>query len=213
MNAQEIKPTVGDVATEFGVTGGILNTDIKLANSDAFFKARYFNTDKLAYRVSFSLNTDSDKNDIDAGANATAKTGENYSNFLIGFGLEKHFTGTDRLSPYVGGEFLLGFDSNKKTHETNNTNGDYTKMETKGPNSFGFGARGVFGADYYFAKKVFLGVEAGLQLMYVSNGKTTTTTETKLGSSTTTTNTEIPGGSNFNISSSVITGLRIGFVF
>ena len=213
VNAQEIKPTAGDVATEFGVTGGILNTDVKLANSDAFFKARYFSTDKLAYRASFSLNTNSDKKDTNPGSNATGKTVDSSSNFLIGFGLEKHFTGTDRLSPYIGGELLLGFDSKKNTDETNNTNGDYTKTVTKGPNGFGFGARGVFGADYYFAKKVFLGVEAGLQLMYTSTGKTTTTTETKTGANITTTPSEVPGGSGFNISSSVITGLRLGFVF
>ena len=89
----------------------------------------------------------------------------------------------------------------------------YDKTVIKGANGFGFGARGVFGADYYFAKKVFLGVEAGLQLMYTSTGKTVTTSETKTGAVVTTTNTEVPGGNKFNISSQLTAGLRLGFVF
>lgn len=214
VNAQEIKPTAGDVTAEVGVTGGIINTDFELSNAagKGFFKARYFSTDKLAYRISFGLNTNSDKKDK-MGTDMTGKTVNSSSDFLVGFGLEKHFTGTDRLSPYVGGELLLGFDSKKNTDETNYTNGNYDKTVIKGANGFGFGARGVFGADYYFAKKVFLGVEAGLQLMYTSTGKTVTTSETKTGAVVTTTNTEVPGGNKFNISSQLTAGLRLGFVF
>ncbi|WP_018676486.1 hypothetical protein [Riemerella columbina] len=233
MNAQEYKPTTGDVTTEFGLTGGLGNTSIELPGKGAFFKARYFKANNMAYRMSLFLGTSSNTDDIDNKINeaslselhTTGKDKSSNTGFLLGFGLEKHFTGTERLSPYIGGELLLGFNSQKTSKNTTTVNSgknttyykNEIKSEVKGPNEFSFGVRGVFGADYYFTKKVFLGVEAGLGLVYASKGKTTTTSSVSMSTGgTTTSNTDttvVPGGSSFSISPSVVTGIRIGYTF
>lgn len=234
VNAQEYKPEAGKVTTEFGLAGGLGNTAVQLPSSgEAFFKARYFKTENMAYRLSLSVASTMNKKDVNDFVNPgaadelhiTGKDKTSSTKFLLGFGVEKHFEGTERLSPYVGAELLVGYAAQKNTIERtvvnsgSNTNAykKEEKTEVKGPNAFAFGLRGVFGADYYFAKKVFLGVEAGLGLMYQSNGKTITSDSqsTTQGGNTvsSSSSTETPGGSIFNVTPSVITGVRIGYVF
>ncbi len=207
MNAQEVgyKPVAGDVTAELGLTGGLGNTSVAIADqgfgAGAMFKGRYFTTDKMAYRATVVIgNTDTEDNKT---SNTVVEDSD--FNLGLGFGIEKHFTGTERLSPYVGGDILIGFANQKQTTTYTPTNGTPQVMETTGPNSFNFGVRGVFGADYYFVKRVFLGVEAGLGLMYKSEGDTTV----KVAN---TTNTK-KGGSSFNITPAVVGGIRIGYAF
>ena len=248
VSAQEYKPTAGDVTVDLGVAGGLGDTSIALADGGAAFKARYFKTDKFAYRVTVLLannnttanptaNTVTKDNDFSLGlgfgveqhftgtdkfayrltmllAN-NATTTNPTSNIVakdkdfslgLGFGIEQHFTGTERLSPYVGGDILVGYASADTKSTFTPTNGSQIVTEVKGPNSFSAGVRGVFGADYYFAKRVFLGVEAGLSLTYSSEGDT----KTKV---TGLPETKVEGGNNFNISPAVVTGIRIGYAF
>lgn len=188
MNAQEYKPTTGDVTVEFGLTGGLDNTSVGFAEGGAF-KARYFKSENVAYRGIFNLSTGS-KNDKSTSAETSS------FGFDLGFGVERHFSGTDRLSPYVGGDVILGY---------SNSTQKSTGSEISGPNQFSFGVRGVFGADYYFAKRVFLGVEAGLGIGFSSTGKTT---EKSAGTTTT-----VKGSSSFNIAPQLITGIRLGYAF
>lgn len=205
MNAQEYKPTTGDVTVDLGLSGGLGNTSINLPDqgfgAGAMFKARYFKTDKLAYRGTVFITNDNEtKNPSNNIVNKSSGFG-----LGLGFGIEKHFTGTERLSPYVGGDVLIGFNntSNKTTATVANST---VVSEVKGPNNFMFGVRGVFGADYYFAKRVFLGVEAGLGLVYKSEGDVTT-------SVTGQNDVVVKGGNSFNISPAVVTGIRLGYAF
>ena len=55
VSAQEYKPAAGDVTVDLGVSGGLGNTSIALADGGAAFKVRYFKTDKLAYRFTMVL--------------------------------------------------------------------------------------------------------------------------------------------------------------
>lgn len=214
--AQDFKPVAGDVTTEFGLTGGINNTDFKLTDGAAgLLRFRYFNTEKVAYRLGFNVSSTNDKkNAYGVDANQKGTFTQKATNVLINLGIEKHFTGTDRLSPYVGGDILFGTGSGTETAEnTTNKGATYTKdvfNETKGPGYVSFGLRGVVGADYYIAKRMYLGVEAGLGLVYEKEGKTKTTT-TAAGVTTTTEHKS--AGSSFNIKPSVITGVRVGFAF
>lgn len=206
VNAQEYKPTAGDVTVDLGVSGGLGNTSVNLPNQGfgmgPMFKARYFKAEKLAYRATLFVANDSyTDNSVE---HVVGK--ENEFGLGLGFGIEKHFTGTERLSPYVGGDVILGYSSiSSKETESLPSQPVYT-FERTGPNNFGFGLRGVFGADYYFAKRVFLGVEAGLGFMYVTEGETTI-------KSTGSPDVTVKGGNTFSIRPDVATGVRIGYAF
>ncbi len=208
MSAQEYKPVAGDVTVDLGISGGLGDTSIELPDqgfgAGAMFKGRYFVTDKFAYRGTLFIS--SDNKTANPTTNEVVK--DNDFGLGLGFGVEKHFTGTDRLSPYVGGDVMIGFTSKKNTSTITSTGSNPTTFvtETKGPNNFSAGVRGVFGADYYFAKRVFLGVEAGLGLMYVSEGDITTKT-------TGTQDFKVEGGDKFQISPAVVTGIRLGYAF
>lgn len=203
-NAQDYKAKTGDVTVDLAVAGGLGNTTVSLADqgfgNGAMFKARYFKTDKLAYRGLLFLGTSSSTDK----SVANQETKDSNSGVGIGFGVEKHFTGTDRLATYVGFDGILGFTSQKS--ETNSTTGTAWTHTVKGPNDFRFGVRGVFGADYYFVKRAYIGVEAGLGIYFKSTGKTTTS-HTGLADVT------VDGGSSFNVSPALITGFRLGYAF
>ncbi len=102
------------------------------------------------------------------------------SSFTINPGFEKHFTGTDRLSPYLG--FEIYFSRSKSTftkdtlvegnfasgvrYDTVGTSQTYsapwtTFSLTEKSGSKTFGVNLIAGMDYYFTKNLSLGVEFG----------------------------------------------------
>lgn len=221
-NAQsEFKPNAGDVTTEFGLSGGILNSNFNLNDKGekgqlqnaGMLRFRYFANEDMAFRLGLNVstggNTDNFYGGNDQENKGTYKT--NSSLFLINLGVEKHFEGTERLSPYVGGDLLFQAANHKSEWNNATQTGSGYQADnsgsSKGPGSLGFGLRGVVGADYYFAKRVFLGAEAGLGFLYSKAGKTTFKSD---GDPTVTIKS---AGSNFQLSPSVVTGVRIGFVF
>lgn len=212
---QHLKAEKGDVTTEFGLAGGLNNADFKLNEGGAgLLRGRYFVKDNMAFRLGLSLGLSHDKNNVYGGPSnnlvGTDKT--NSTNFLLNLGIEKHFAGTANLSPYVGGDVLFGI-SGKKQNLDNTDGNNYVadfSSEVKGPGALSFGIRGVVGADYYIAKHVYLGAEAGLGFLYSHEGKTKIST-TIAGHSTS--STIKSSGDSYELNPSVITGIRIGFVF
>jgi hypothetical protein len=219
--AQDFKPVKGDVTTEFGLTGGINETNFDLNDGAGLLRFRYFQKDNLAFRLGFNVGSqNTTKNAYGAvGTPAEGKEGSattKATQFLINLGVEKHFTGTERLSPYVGGDILFGAGTRKTSFEnaTGSANtpvyADNTSSEVKGPGYTSIGLRGVIGADYYIAKRLYLGVEAGFGFNYESAGETKTST-TVAGNTTTVTTKS--AGNAFEINPSIITGVRVGFAF
>ena len=210
------KPLKGDVTAELGLAGGLNNADFTLnEGTSGLLRFRYFATEKLAFRLGVSVSATSETEKfygtgIDLNREGKAMT--NSKGFLLNLGIEKHFTGTPRLSPYVAGDILFGVMGQKAKLENTDGNSfvNAVSAETKGPGNFSFGLRGVVGADYYIAKHVYLGAEAGLGFLNSIAGKTETTTT--IGGTTTTVKTK-SAGSTFELNPSVITGIRIGFVF
>ncbi|TZF84098.1 hypothetical protein FW774_11705 [Pedobacter sp. BS3] len=210
VQAQDFKPAKGDITTEFGLTGGINSTNFTLNESatGGLLRFRYFQSEGLAYRLGFNVSSSSDKTNVYGPNDEKGTLTQSQTVFVVNLGVEKHFAGTERLSPYAGGDILIGAMSQKDKAE-DYAGGAYaanTNSEVKGPGTFGFGLRGIVGADYYIAKHLFLGAEAGFGFLYAKEGETKTT-----ASGTTTT--VKSAGSNFALSPSVITGVRIGFVF
>ena len=139
-------------------------------------RMRYFLTSKLALRSKFAFDftsgTDHVYNPLDP--NALPFTIEsNSSNLNLGIGVEHHFIGTDKLSPYFGAEAGFGI-SNKKTTGTNTydgltmSEGGAFIAQTTGAYSAYVGL--VFGADYYIVPSVYVGAEISYGFGYQGNG-------------------------------------------
>ena len=159
-------------------------------------KFRKFTDDYNAIRLEVSLGMNSDKTrSLFAGENGLQGDDANETTFSTasGFnisvrpGIEKHFDGTNRLSPYVGAAFNVDYSSSKTTNEfwspdsraslidnnVDNDFSDFTVWEQETTNgSFGFGLMALAGMDFYFADNVYLGVEFGLGLGLNSQSNT-----------------------------------------
>lgn len=221
MSAQEettsaYKPVKGTIATEVGLIGGLNNADFDLnSNTTSAVKFRYFFKDDMALRLGLGINSHKDEM-IDNSDIANLKTliNKNSSN-LINIGIEKHFAGAERLSTYAGADLLIGFNGasaeyteNGYSFEVDGANLNSTTLAVDGSNraSTDFGFRLFTGADYYITKKVFLGVEAGLNFLSKSE-KDVEITETA------TPNVTVAGGKSGGFETKVIGGVRIGFQF
>jgi hypothetical protein len=154
-------------------TGGEKNIEVAFAPlggnpiSMSGIRLRIFNSESSAIRLGvFIGGTSSEEimqeanNDIDA---LELIDSESTFDFSLNAGYEMHFAGTDRLSPYVGGEIAFG--SSSETTETQTQyleDGDdqVQTQITKGGTSR-FGVNLVAGVDYYIADALYLGAEIG----------------------------------------------------
>jgi len=121
-------------------------------------------------------------------------------------GIERHFAGTDRLSPYYGAEALVDFTSSNDKSEF--LVGDDVEEGTTTNGSIGFGLNAIAGVDFYFADNIYLGAELGLGFGFTSEF------DTKSESTVEGTDTvETPNGSSLNIGPNVVGAIRLGFLF
>lgn len=166
-----------------------------------YLKGRYFISDNLAVRLGL---------DIKYQHNAPTKDlTQNMFQMSIVPGIEKHFAGTGRLSPYIGGEVNVGFTSSSTDATvggtTNTIKGAWTDSTGAGVanrGNFHLGVNLLAGTDYYFAKHFFAGLEMGYGFMMTSTSDITVN-----GTVTS------KGGSNFGLGSNVLGTIRLGFVF
>jgi hypothetical protein len=188
-------------------------------------KVRYFISNTFALRVGFNVN--STKRDITTtnpyGTNPYTLE-ENKKSTLVGLnvGIEKHFLGTRRLSPYVGAE-LAGatkFSShviNDGTTETTIDNAWRTVSLVNNNFVYGYeekaytqyGVNLIGGFDFYVAKHFFLGYEVAFQVF----------NKEYKGTEITTVGTPFPQDNpdsketEFTFGPYLINGIRIGYVF
>jgi|SRR6478609_5738435 len=222
-SAQDYKPLKGAATAEFGVTGGISNTALTLNNGGGQLRFRYFLADQLAARVGFNITSSSTKSMVYEAGN-TGNEGSRVSKtsgITFNLGVEKHFTGSDRLSTYLGADLLI-VKNGASGKDENYNGGVYSKdynVTYKGRNpagtatsSFGWGLRLVGGADYYFIENVYLGGEFGWGFTSTKNGKTSVATTPGTGAPTTTVENKSTG-SAFTLTPQIITGIRLGFKF
>jgi hypothetical protein len=135
-------------------------------------RTRYFLSENLAYRIGLFAGGSrkpsyTELNNIDL-VNST----RNF-NFTLRTGLEKHFEGTRKLSPYYGGELAFSYKKNTISTESawiSNTN-EIKTQKSKSTNST-FGINLFTGADLYLTDKIFLGVEIGFGFQYEGRGRT-----------------------------------------
>jgi len=225
--AKVYKPSQGDVLAEIGfLVAGIGNNPTSLQESPfgagigaSQLKFRYFLQDQIALRVGFGLTQTANTNRYyENPGSGKGFERDVYSRFGLNAGVEKHFTGTGRLSTYLGADVLLQKISASTKWENSDGNGyvDGQTRKTRGFNaagdnaSFGFGLRAVAGADYYFVEKVYLGAEFGWGFIASKEGKTKD--ENTVGGVSNTVETKSTGG-NFELAPNITAGLRLGFIF
>lgn len=176
---------MGNLVSDVNTSGmGISGSPSPIFGLDLGFKGRYFISDNLAVRLTLGFGNTTLK-EVDYNNPAPDhKDDEDVlktktSNFVIAPGIEYHFAGFERLSPYVGAEFLFGTLTNK-TDLTYSYKDDYTKTKQKGTS---LGINLVAGFDFYVYKGLYLGAELGFG--YSSNKLKDTEYEQQVGNTTT----------------------------
>lgn len=231
-SSSEYKPSKGSVTTEVGLTGGLGNSGYNLNQTGSVtgaptLKFRYFYKNNIAFRLGFSaFRSASDTNPTTITVNTpiptppalfTPSTSGFTSNtfFGVNLGVEKHFKGTERLSTFIGADLLIGTRSSY-TEAVNNSTAilsTTTTVKNNNGNSY-FGLGLLTGADYYIAKKVYLGVELGLALIRSKNKDRVQNTQTTASGVVSTSEvTTSVGGSDFDLTTSLLSGVKIGYQF
>lgn len=227
----DFKPTKGSFATELNFNP--FKGNLSFNNVLNQVKGRYFLSPQLALRLGFNINTlDSTQNyGTPYGSQASFTKDKRTSNSLgLNFGIEKHFKGTKRLSPYIGVDAFWGTKSTKQ-ETSNNANTTtiknawlttiqyvqtttppyyYTTVTTADENAYTrFGVTAVAGFDFYMAKNFFLGYEFNLgysKTDYKTPEVTTTGQSTPALSF-------YSNNSTSKFGTSLVNGIRIGYLF
>ena len=180
------KPT-GD--NPFSLEGQLSYNTASLSFDAPSLRMRYFIMDDLAARVSLSINNASTKDyyyELADNAGGEGTEINKTSLTMISLGAEKHFAGTEKLSPYVGADLVFGMGNTSAKWDKFDGlgyNADF-KAAAKAPISM-FGINLVAGTDYYFAENFYVGLELGLgfqsvtekagEFEFTTAGNTTTT--------------------------------------
>ena len=180
------KPAAGDITLETQLNFQVGSAPISIFTPNV--RARYFLNNGLAGRLQFlfaSSSTTENFAEKPDGGGASGEQKIKSSTFTFKPGIEKHFTGTSKLSPYVGAELDLTF--NGASEEWTNTDGNNYVKDQKGKieggNSNGaragsrIGVNLVFGGDYYFTESIYVGGEFTWG-WGITSTKDRTTTET-----------------------------------
>ena len=197
------KATAGNIALEANLN--LFNgNNMSLSNSLNQIKGRYFLSDDMALRMGVHIGY---SNQEDESLGNPRLTERKSFDFSLNPGIEKHFGGTERLSPYVGAELSLQYHG--ASARITDNDGDVTEYEGMWENGnnrgyIGLGLNGLAGFDYYLAKNFFVGYELGLGLNFRSEREGEVIANGNVVA--------LPGGSRTNLGPYVLNGIRVGFV-
>ncbi|PCJ64973.1 MAG: hypothetical protein COA58_11930 [Bacteroidetes bacterium] len=202
------KPSDGNLVTEANFNLSNFNNNFTLPS----LRFRYFTSSDMAFRVDLGVNGNSTTNNFIENADGTGGTGDNVvknSSVNIGIGVEKHFGGNNRFSPFVGAQVNYGMGSS--TSESSNSNGssyimDYS-VKSEAKNS-GFGVMAIAGADYWIGNSFYVGTE--INFGFRANTQKEGTNEVTI--SGTTTKTVNPERKSSGFGQGITPAFRIGFI-
>lgn len=207
-NAQ-YKPVAGEQSLEvnFAPLGG---SPISIGG----IKYRSFSSETTALRLGVFLGYGSSnkvtQDDDSALEQVELSDSKSTFSFNIQPGIEKHFAGTDRLSPYIGGVFALGFTATTEKEEQQVADKKVGITTTKGGN-FSVGLNAVAGFDYYLASKLYLGTEVGFGLA-LSNDRTKKISYENIPGAVDS-ESNVDTQSRFDLGPNVIAQIRLGWIF
>ncbi len=190
----------------------------------AGIKYRHFGSATSAMRLGIFLgyqNKTTITQDEDAATDMLElKTKESGITIAIQPGIEKHMTGTDRLSPYIGGYLDLNYSTkNKKEEDQLNLNDNkreigYTK---KNSGNLGIGLNAVAGFDYYLAKSLYFGTELGFGVaatMPMKNKvEVVEANSDNTGTATSNSDSKTDNVSSIQVGPNVVGQFRLGWIF
>jgi len=177
VNAQEgsFKPAAGSFNLEVGFNPFTVS---QLGQNgfylqDGQIKAGYAINDNIGVRLGLEFNLLSNKQNNGESGNALIETKNSTSAITFVPGVTYSFAGTNKLTPYVGAEFLFGTTSNTNTVTVGSTK-TVTKNYSPAFNTFGFD---IFsGFNFYFAQNLYIGAEVGLGIKSTSYKKSSVET-------------------------------------
>lgn len=184
----------------------------------AELRFRYFADSHTALRMRFGLAAGLSKYAVSNGTNTAEVTQKTGLGFAISPGIEKHFEGTKRLSPYAGAQLGIMFGGGSSINVTNSgvenpsigTIIQNDKYYKKNGSTLGVNFGLLIGTDYYITDGIYLGAELGLNILNYTN-----TAEGKVSKTTGGIPSEVRvlSSSNFNFFGISTGGIRLGFVF
>jgi opacity protein-like surface antigen len=212
----DFKANGGDVTLEANLN--LFNgasSNIGLNNGLNQVRLRYFLNDDMAIRLGFGFSSFSTDDSVSIPTGGRGFAESKSSSWSFSPGIEKHFAGTDRLSPYVGAELVFTGQST-----STNINGKNYKAEIEGADDTGtrdktsFGLNAVGGVDWYVTRRLYLGFEVGLGFASEKEKDfTSSVSVTEDGVTVTTPDNEDGFRKNFNFGPNVRNSIRLGFAF
>ncbi|MBY0426168.1 MAG: hypothetical protein K2Q22_11065, partial [Cytophagales bacterium] len=213
---EDLKPEEGNITAEVNFTpfGG---TPIGIS----YIRGRFFVSDLVAIRAGVTLsvqtqNVPTNTNTINYSGGGSMVT------WGILPGVEFHFEGTRRLSPFVGAQLDLLARNAGYTQTTTPTGGSASTIAVTGAlydgtsgydanktNYFNPGLSLLLGADFYFSKHIYVGTEFGLGVSIQTRGDITVTSTSSAATVTTVTK----GAVGFGVAPVYNSAIRVGFVF
>lgn len=222
--ANSFKPAAKSIATELNVNP--FNGNISLNNAVNQIKLRYFTKEDIAVRLGFNINSTnsiSETNYPYATNPQRFKDERKGTTMGLNFGIEKHFKGSKRLSPYIGADLMIENQSTEQelingqiitkvkngTYETilYNNNIPYQQLVSQG--YFKYGVNLFSGFDFYMAKNFFFGYEFNLGFTQTNNKNPEVIVT---GASNNQTISDIEN-TNFSFGTKLMNGIRIGYIF
>ncbi|MCX6292092.1 MAG: outer membrane beta-barrel protein [Bacteroidetes bacterium] len=198
---------------------------------------RKFNSDgtsawRLNLFIGLNNKTEVTGQPIDTGSYTTGggkpELDKKTSGMTIGLrpGYEKHFAGTEKLSPYIGAEILFSMTTKTVKEDQLGNNGTNTSAATawsvlteerKGDGaSTTFGVNLIAGMDYYIAKNLALGAEFGFGFSTTSMPdieQTSAQNNSTTGAFELVTDPKQKQGSSMNVGPNVTGQLKLGWLF
>jgi hypothetical protein len=194
------KPIAGDITTEVAI-----NLDHGISLNRGGLRMRKFVTVDKAYRLGVDADYVFNKMADHTSNRYGAELQQTSFSISIAPGIEKHFSGTNRLSPYIGAELPIGYRGAKAEGENFTSEGGwgpYPHFNNRA--NFNIGLNGLAGVDYYFAPRFYAGFEIGAGIRYRKDKDVIVTSYSTQ---------EYKGYHSISFSPFSTGGIRLGFAF
>lgn len=208
------KPAAGSVTTEVNLNLTSGNTTSLIGGGLSF---RYFLSETGAISLGFGIVSDKTETTVTENADGTGSTGTitmKHSTIVFRPGYQKHFAGSEKVSPYIGFEIPVALNSytdegaNADYDETGNYYAEDVNWSEEG-GSTSFGLTLVGGADWWFTPGMYMGVQVG----WGFNSEKQKDTDYSYSAGGVTVSGTSPGAKSGGLVAGTTGGLRFGFKF